>query len=63
MSDSKSMGRPLVYDPNNPRRPRTITLTDELWNALKDVAGEGKRAEYIEKMLREIPEVATLLEE
>lgn len=56
------MGRPFVYNPDKPRRPRTITLTDELWEALKQVAGEGKRAEYIEEHLRAIPEVAVKLE-
>lgn len=62
MSNAK-MGRPHVYDPNKPRRPRLIPLTDELWEALETVAGDGKRAKYIEKKLREIPEIAAILEQ
>jgi hypothetical protein len=56
---SKKMGRPVVY--NTPRRPRLLQISDEVWDALGIVAGEGKRTEYIEEHLRAIPEIAKLL--
>jgi hypothetical protein len=55
----KKMGRPTVY--NTPRRPRLIALSDELIAAIDAVAGDGKRAAYIEESLRAIPEIALLL--
>lgn len=54
------MGRPKVYD--KPRTPRLIQLSDELIAAIDAIAGEGKRTEYIEKQLRDIPEIAAYLE-
>lgn len=57
--DQKKMGRPVVY--NIPRRPRLLQISDEVWDALGIVAGEGKRTEYIEEHLRTIPEIAKLL--
>ena len=56
------MGRPYVYDPDKPRRQRGLQLSDELWNALVKVAGEGKVAAFLEEHLREIPEVAQMIE-
>jgi hypothetical protein len=56
----KKMGRPTIYD--TPRRPRLIQLSDELWEAIEAIAGEGKRTEYIEKHLRTIPEIVAYLE-
>ena len=55
----KQMGRPRVY--TTPRSPRLLQLSDELWEAIGAVAGEGKRTEYIEKQLRAIPEIASYL--
>jgi hypothetical protein len=57
---SKKMGRPVVY--TTARRPRLVSLSDEVWEAVGIVAGEGKRTEYIEKHLRSLPEIAVYLE-
>lgn len=62
MEQGKKMGRPYVYDPSKPRRQRGVQLTDELWEALVSVAGNGKVAQYLEERLREIPEVAEAIE-
>jgi hypothetical protein len=59
MDTNKKMGRPVVY--SSPRRPRLIQLSDEVWEAIGKVAGEGKRTEYIEQQLRQIPEIQALL--
>lgn len=59
MEAIKKMGRPRVY--NTPRRPRLLSISDELWDAIGAIAGEGKRTEYVEKQLRSIPEIASYL--
>lgn len=61
MEEQAKMGRPHVYDPSKPRRQRGIQITDELWDALTQVAGRGKVALYLEKRLRELPEIAAAL--
>jgi hypothetical protein len=54
-------GRPRVYE--EPRRAVNLHLTETIIGAIDDLRGPESRVAYIERVLRERPEIAARLRE